>query len=136
MSFDLSWLLEKRIVYAHAYGQVTVNDLQVIVDTIADDIRHGEPPVYAIVDLTSVDKFPTRINAYKDFIFPPEEPNTGKLLLISANKVALFIISVIAQLSQRCIYTFPTLDAGLSFLARTDTSLPWFDLVTEQAAPV
>ena len=133
MACNLSWLLERRIIYADASGQVTVNELQRIVNTIPAYIRQGSAPVYAILDLTRVDKFPTQINAFKDFQFPPPEPNTGMLILISANKLALFIVGVVAQLSKRQIYTFSTLDEGLSFLARKDTTLPWFNLIKTSA---
>src|SRR4051812_31972818 len=136
MSFNLSWFLEKRIVYASASGQVTVSELQNVVHTMAAYIRQGDAPVHALLDFTNVEKFPTRINAYKDFAFPAAEPNTGMLVLISANKLALFIIGVVAQLSDRNIYTFPTLDEGLAFLARKDSTLPWFEMVKEEAASV
>ncbi|MBI1255993.1 MAG: hypothetical protein GC204_00850 [Chloroflexi bacterium] len=134
MSMNLSWLLEKRIVYASTEEQVTVSELQDIVTAIADYIHQGDAPVHAILDFTNVERFPTRINAYKDFVFPAGEPNTGLLVVISANKLALFIMGVVAQLSERQIYAFPTLDEGLAFLARKDWTLPWFEMIRHETA--
>ncbi len=99
MPIEATWLVEKRVVYFRAYGQVTGADVAAVKEQQLRNHEDGIAPVHTIVDVYSPSiKIPS-IPQLRQFGYTSMHPKTGWMLLLGSEKsVVTFGVSVIIQM--------------------------------------
>jgi hypothetical protein len=123
MAYEIEWLVEKRVLYIKAVGDITLEELEIAVERMQSMMDNGEAPIHSISDNRFIGKFPTSLSTLKKFM--KRHPKvTGWSLLIQENTATRFIGEMLTRfLGQSNIKSFKALSEGLAFLERNDQSL-------------
>jgi hypothetical protein len=123
MAYQIEWLLENRVLYIKAVGDVTIEDLEAAISIMTTMLDNGEAPIHSISDNRFVGKFPTSLSTLRKLMTPHPKAK-GWSLLIQNNTATRFIGEMLTRFSgQSKIKSFTTLVEGLAFLERNDPSL-------------
>ena len=123
MPYEISWLVDKRIVYIRTYGLVTGEELVAQNDELQNYIPLSENLLHVITDGTDTTGTDMGLRDLQKTQFNDVE-NLGWAIYVSPSKMNRFFASVITQLSQKRGRQFGTLEEALSFLQEVDDTLP------------
>ncbi len=129
MAFELSWLLEGRVLYARLYGTVTEQD-----DDAADWLveaflnQSNGLPVHVVTDTTGIEQIQSDIKPSRDVEREHplcKHPALGVRLSVSSARAPLFryLSPFLSEAFKPSPLTFHSLDAGLAYLCQIDRSL-------------
>lgn len=124
MSYELSWLLDKRIIHLRAFDVLTTEEYRAAATELLTLFDEGIAPVHIVVDHLDVQEIKFSPGIIKELIFPEQHSNSGWTILVSASKMAAFSINMIVQLNKIPMKTCNTIEEALSILQRMDQSLP------------
>lgn len=123
MPYELSWLLDKRIIHLRAFDILTAQEYQSAADELLLMFSDGIAPVHVIVDHLDVQEIKLSPTILKELIFPNQHEASGWTILVSPSKLATFSISMITQLNKVAIRTCDSLEEAMSILQRVDQSI-------------
>src|SRR3982751_297543 len=123
MPYQLSWLVEKRVIYTRLYGLVTSAELSAQKEEMEPLIQSSDQLLYIITDGTDTTGTDMGLRDLQKTQFA-DTPNLGWSVYISPKKMDRFFASVITQLWKKRSREFATLDEGIRFLQSVDESLP------------
>ena len=125
MPIEATWLLDKRVVYFHAHGNITAQDVEAVKELQLRHHDEGIAPVHTIVDVQSPSiKIPT-LNQMRQAGYTPMHPNTGWMLLRGSEKsIVTFGVSVIIQMvGSKHLKVVKSLEEVVEFLNHNDRTL-------------
>lgn len=123
MPYAVSWLVDKRVIYAQLYGYVTTEELSAYYQSLIDLAQDSELLLHTLTDSTGMTGMKMSFRELQNMGFDGIH-NLGWAVLISPNKINRFFASVITQLSHKRGRQFATIEEGLRFLQEIDDSLP------------
>lgn len=124
MPFQVSWYVEKRIVYGHYYGEITIEELTEATAIIYDYLEQTEAPAYLIVDTTDVTRHPYSLASLKQALGRDRHPNLAWTLGVTPNKMVRMMSGMLNQMARMQAKHFTKLEEALEFLQRLDKTLP------------
>lgn len=123
MSYTSSWYLDKRIVYTRVQGDLTPEEALTIGEKHAEFLREGDRPIYIVVDVAEMKKFPTNILQIKQASAYLSDPALGWVILVGGSTLTTSFANIITQLTGSHFRGFRTLKAALQFLEAEDPTL-------------
>jgi len=133
MPYEISWLVEKRVLYTRMYGYVTGEDLRNNNADMATYVLESEQLLHTVTDATETTGTDMGLRDLQNTQFTSVE-NLGWGIYISPSKMNRFFASVITQLSKKRGRQFATLDEALKFLNEMDDTLPPLSLSDRSGA--
>lgn len=129
MTYKLTWMVDKRIIYFRTSGVVTIDEIKEANRQIMVMIDEGIQFVHLLTDSTDVDKIvfslSDLVSAFRGILYVP---NLGWSIYVSPKALERFFANVTTQLSQSRHREFGTLDQAIAFLQSVDETLPEIDL--------
>ncbi len=123
MPSEVSWLVEKRILYIRMYGFMTGQEIAAQNKIMETYIRQSEQLLHLISDSTDMTGTNMGLRDLQKMQFA-NVPNLGWSIYISSRMMDRFFASVITQLMKKRGREFATLEQGLHFLQEMDDTLP------------
>jgi len=126
MGYEISWILEERVVHVQYDGVVTNEELRKSNYMAKHYVTNGNDGnvMHVVIDISQATKFPTDLKNLEDLLLSQENPGTGWVILVGANRLARLLTATLSQLTQIQFRAAPTIEDGLAFLAQRDPSLP------------
>lgn len=127
MGFSAEWYIPDRILYARNWGETTVEDIRLQVETLNQMMTDSTSSlIYVILDLTQVTKalnlkdFPKAFGSYKT------NPKYGWMLMVGQkDPLVRFASSVATTLFKAKQRTFANVTEALEFLKVVDPDIDW-----------
>ena len=123
MPYTMSWLVEKRVLYARMYDRMTSQQLTAYYQEMVAYSQTSELLLHTITDSADMKNMEMGLRDLQNMTFAGIS-NLGWAVFISPSKMNRFFASVITQLSKKRGRQFATLEEGLRFLQEIDDSLP------------
>ncbi|MEP6984246.1 MAG: hypothetical protein ABI970_01510 [Chloroflexota bacterium] len=127
MAYELSWLVDKRVLYTRMYGFVTGADLDIQKKEMELYIQQSEQLLHMITDATDMTGTNMGLRDLQKMQFA-SAANLGWAIYVSPNKMNRFFASVVTQLMKKRGREYATLEEGLRFLQDMDDTLPSLSL--------
>ncbi len=123
MPYEISWLVEKRVVYTRMYGFVTGEELANQNKDMTPFVKSSVQLLHTITDATDGIGTDVKLRDLQKANFTDID-NLGWAIYVSPSKMNRFFASVITQLSHKRGRQFATLEEALNFLSDIDDTLP------------
>lgn len=126
MSYFVNWLVEDRVVYASASGDMAADAVQDLMQTIVTALTAStDEMVHVIGDLSALGDYPTRLQEMQELTADVlAHPRLGWVLLYGRmDEITQFLATVLATNTRTSLRLIQTRDEALHFLARVDPSL-------------
>lgn len=127
MAYELSWLVENRVIYENLAGNLTLDELREVGKLVGEYVATGTPFVHLLADLTQVGKFPMNLREINNIFENPYPDRFGWMVGVTNNQVVRFFGTMIPQLQGARIRMFASADEALRFLQSVDETLPKLD---------
>ena len=128
MAHEIGWYRDGRVIVAHFYGNVSVDDIAAAFKFVGPAVENGTPLVHVITSLEGVTKFPIQLKQISQMTGVLHHPSMGWSVMVSDNTFAKYGGSVLTQLAKARFRIVNSMDAALAFIAYVDSSLE--DLAT------
>jgi hypothetical protein len=124
MGYEVSYLVEKRVVFIYLQGKLTMSELRVMTAESRRLCEEGIPFVHVLSDTREL-KVDFKVSDFMElFRGLPPIPTVGWSVQITDNALQRFFFSLIAQLTHNKTRTFVTVEEGIAFLQKIDDTLP------------
>jgi len=124
MPCSFEWYVQGRVIVEKFFGDVVVADLVRLNAEVTTLIaQEGVTPVHTIVDLTSVEKYPTKLNEVFSTIQKRVPEKEGWVLIVTENPILRFFASMVLQFARLPMRTFKTIPEAVGFLSENDQTL-------------
>jgi hypothetical protein len=123
MPHQISYLIDKRVIYHRFHGHITIDEIREGSTAAADLIRRGEPPVHDIVDATGVANLDFHLRELLNATSFIKEPQLGWMILVGGNPLVRFFATMLGQVGRVHFHTANDLDEAFAILQRVDPSL-------------
>jgi hypothetical protein len=125
MGYEITWLVESRIVYAKMYGTVTREETMQFRDDITRAINSGTPDVHVVThaaeNVKNTMSLSDLISLFKQ---STRNPKQGWSIYVSPNQINRFFATVVAQMTKTRTREFAALEDAIAFLKASDHTLP------------
>jgi hypothetical protein len=123
-SYEVQWLIEKRVVFYKASGAYDPDGMQEAASAVAEHVEQGIAPVHLIIDLTDLSSpgidFRATIKAIATIRNPARD---GCIFMISSSPVMRFFGVAAANMLRVNFRLVATLTEALQALLNFDASL-------------
>ena len=123
MPYQVSWLVDQRVMYTRMYGFVTGEELGAQKVEMEALLPKDGPKLYIITDGTDTTGTNMGLRDLQKTQFA-DATSLGWAVYISPKKMDRFFASVITQLLKKRSREFATLEEGIRFLQSVDETLP------------
>jgi hypothetical protein len=123
MPHQISYLIEKRVIYHHFNGHITIDEIREGSAAAAELIRGGEPLVHDIVDASGVTDLDFHLRQLFSVANFTKEPQLGWMILVGGNPLVRFFATMLGQVGRVNFHTANNLDEAFAILQRVDPSL-------------
>lgn len=123
MAHTLNWIVENKVIHAKLWGDLELDELTTINQSIVDRMHDGHPPVYVILDMTGVRRYPTSLPHLARIAEFIHDPYLAWIMLLSDNAILRAVASAITYTTRTRLMSFPTLRAALADIARREPHL-------------
>ncbi len=123
MPYEISWLVDKRVIFSQTSGFLIGDDFTALNAAMEEYARMGENLIHIISDSTEVTGMDLGLRDLQKIRFP-DLPNMGWAISISPRQMERFFASVLMQLTNKRGRQFATLEEALRFLQEIDDTLP------------
>lgn len=130
MPYQVFWYIENRVIGTRFYGDITATELATHRESLKVYIQTGIPPLFLLIDMREVTKFPLQFNAMLKEISEYRSHNhqIQHMLVLSSNRLINFFNVLAARTVDIPVTTFKTQEEADTFLAAKApdlaTSLP------------
>jgi hypothetical protein len=125
MGYELTWLVENRVIYVRMYGTVTREEAIRFRDDITQAIDSGTPYVHVIThaaeNVQNTMGLSDLIGLFKQ---PAANPNQGWSIYVSPSQINRFLATVVSQMTKTRTREFAALEDAITFLKANDHTLP------------
>ncbi len=126
MSYEVSWLVDRRVLYVRLYGSHSSEEIRRLAAETRELCEEGLPFVHIISDTTeqlrAEFKMQDILNMFRGA--PPPIAKVGWSTYVSLNPVNRFLFSITSQLTSGKHRAFVTLEDAIAFLQQVDHTLP------------
>lgn len=123
MPFELSWLVEKRVVSLKVWGKINISENKEMNARLSEIIHAGEAPVHLIVTLGDSLSVPLDISMLAKGS-PVTDKMVGRSILVGASGMIRFLGQMVANVTHADVRLVDTLEEAYQALRETDSSLP------------
>jgi hypothetical protein len=136
MPFDVSWYLEKRVLYVRVSGIIRDDEIKPFDDVMLRYIEQGEGQlVHAISDFRAAEKMPAIRTMVRKLSFP-SHPQFGWTAFFGfRSPILIMTLSVVPQVFKARFRHLSSLDQALNFLPQVDDTLPDLHQFKDRLAP-
>ena len=136
MPFEVSWYLEKRVLYVRVSGIIRDDEMKPFDDVMISYIEQGEGQlVHALSDFRDAEKMPSIRTMVRKLSFPGH-PRFGWTAFFGfRNPILIMTLSVVPQVFGARFRHLNTLDQALHFLPQVDNNLPDLHQFKDRLAP-
>jgi hypothetical protein len=124
MTYQITWLLENRILYVLNTGIGTAEDVVNSTREVKTLLEQSRPFVHMIVDGQQEANDIKLGDLLTILRTSPASPNLGWFIYVSESKMNRFFGSMASQMTGAQTKAFATLAEALAFLQHVDQSLP------------
>jgi len=132
MPYEISWLVDKRVLYTRMYGFISSEEMDAQNKEIAEYAQKSELLLHTLNDGIGVTGTSMGLRDLQNTQFNNFN-NLGWAIYISPSKMNRFFASVITQLSKKRGRQFATLEEGLRFLQEIDDTLPQISMLEKSS---
>ncbi|MFN8376786.1 MAG: hypothetical protein U0694_28425 [Anaerolineae bacterium] len=134
MSYETSWLIDKRVLYLRIYGTTTIAQGRQMLDEARALCEQGTPFVYIISDATEQTATEFRLQDILEVFreSAPPIPGVGWSVYVGPGAIERFFFSVMSQLTSGKHRAFATLEEAIAFVQRQDETLPVIPMPVRQ----
>ena len=122
MSHTISWYLDKRIVLVQYSGTLTSDELQIAVPETVRTMDQGIPPLYMVVDVSAVGKFPMNLGELKR-LTEAKHTSLSWVAMVGMNALTRFVISALSQFADLKIRPANSVEEAVAYFAEIDASV-------------
>ncbi len=125
MGYQLSWLVEDRVMFCYVSGVMTRDDMVLLIDDVATRIRNGKPPVHYIGDSTQLEKLDLTVrDIHLLFRFIRRPPESGWNLDVTTNRFTRFVGGIASHLAGIRYRQMNSIEDAITYLQQADLTLP------------
>ncbi len=125
MGHEISWLVDKRVVYVRTYGEMTMSEMKEISVHARKLCEEGIPFVHVISDAAEQGKVDVKLQDVLNFFRGAEViAKTGWSVYVGKTAMERFIFTIISQFNKNNHRTFATLAEAVAFIQSVDETLP------------
>ena len=122
---QISWLVDKRVIFVDIGTSLTMVDLIEMNDTIIEFLNTGEPEVHVIYRATEIKSFPMTFSSVGDVFTMVGHKNLGWSITISNSRILKLIGTMVNKIANRhTIKYLDTYDDAKQLLQKQDPTLP------------
>lgn len=119
------WLVVGRVLHARVWGEPTAADAYAMNAEMLQMISaDGVAPVHVIVDLTDLVRLPSDVREIMSGMRIEQPEKSGWTVVVSRSAIARFVAALTAQFLRQKVRAVSELDAALTFLWSSDSTLP------------
>ena len=122
MTHTISWYLDKRIVLVQYSGTLTSDELQIAVPETVRTMDQGIAPLYMVVDVSAVGKFPMNLGELKR-LTEAQHPKLSWVAMVGMNSLARFIVTALSQFADLKIRPANSVEEAVAYFAEIDASV-------------
>ncbi len=125
MPIEFSWLLPDKILLSRWSGDITEQDVRVLVDELGVILDNAPRLVHTIIDLSEVGRIHDETVYYYFNSRIPRHPRRGRVALVRASFHGRALADVLNRVSQHELFRlFESREEARDFLLRHDTTPP------------
>ncbi len=122
---QISWLVDKRVIFVDIGTTLTMVDLIEMNDNIIEFLNTGEPEVHIIYRATEIKSFPMTFSSVGDIFTMVGHKNLGWSVTISNSRILKLIGTMVNKIANRhTIKYVDTYDDAKQLLKKQDPTLP------------
>jgi hypothetical protein len=122
MPYDMSWYLEKRIVFINFHETMQLDEMPSMFEALEDFRQAGEDPVHIIADVSRMERFPMAISEVGQLA--PLMDTFGVCVIYGVSQPLLqFVLKVVAKVIKLELRVAETLELALISIGRLDPTL-------------
>jgi hypothetical protein len=119
---EITWYVEKRVLYQRFTGVVTLEDFVISLKESRARLATGIPLVHTLVDTLTLEKYPP-LRQLTRHMTPETGDNTGWTIIMVNNPLMRFAGSVLSQIGGSSFTMTGSLAEALAFLRARDGTL-------------
>ena len=124
MPFQYQWLIEGRVVYARAWGERTVEEIEESSAAVLKYLEEGKPLVHVIRDETGVTSAPANLGKLKTMVEVARHPAMGWIINIGeSGKVTDYVSGLVIRVARARFRKMPSVQEAMDFLLMVDSTL-------------
>jgi hypothetical protein len=125
MPIEFIWLIPEKILLSRWSGDITPDDIRVLVDELSVTFQVAQNVVHTIIDLNDFyHTTPEAMAVYSDSEIPAH-PYRGRVAVVGASEISHRLSALVNRRSQRdMVRVFETREEALKFLLTNDTPPP------------
>ncbi|MCI0711185.1 MAG: hypothetical protein L0154_13590 [Chloroflexi bacterium] len=127
MPYQVSWLVEDRVLYFELYGTFNNTDFHAMMTEGRELVDGGTAPVHIITDMSAVETTEIGMEDFKRR-GRDRSPKLGLSVNVTPRRAERFVSSIGARIMGFNPRHFATVEKAIEFLQRMDTSLPDMDV--------
>lgn len=125
MPFEITWLIEKRLVLERLSGVLTPEELEARILKAKQFLESGQPPVHYVIDMREVEKIPLNLREIRHAARLYRHPALGWTVTFGiSNRIIHTLVTIAAKTIEARYRDFATQDEAIRFLYSLDPSLP------------
>jgi hypothetical protein len=126
MSLDISWLIDKRVIFIRVGGDIDVEAIKHQAELVSEYRSQGIQPVHVIVDARKITKIPLSPGKIKEMGFKSDVG--GWKIIITNSAVIRYLASLMTQLIGLEYRFFETPEAAIAYLYELEPELQQLQL--------
>lgn len=124
MAYEITWLVEKRLLLTTISGKFTQIDLQLWVYELDKQIKSTDLTVHHISDSRHMEKLDISIGGLRTFLRAFQRPSHfGWHIEVRPQPISHLVLSIVNQVLNMQIHMCDSLEEALKFLAEKDPAL-------------
>lgn len=126
MPYTVNWYLDKRIILANLWDDVTVDEYNEMAQMVEDMLTIGNDPyVHCIINMANIGNSPTRLVELQSALKPMlSHPQLGWSLPIMSDETQRYLVVMLSKIYQVRWREMKSIEEALQFLAQMDQTLP------------
>ena len=125
MPYELSWLVEKRVILARFHGVITAEELKRFLPEQHALVAEGTPPIHHINDTTDTGPFEVKLDKLQALLKMLKRPEgVGWYVEANPHPIGRMTSSIALQIAGRRHRVVSTLEEAVAFLQQNDETLP------------
>jgi len=124
MPYQITWLIDERVLYFHIEGELDPDMLREMVQESRDMANRGKNPVHAIVDATRAESIPKHIQTIIQEYKNQKPESSGFTVLVATSSLTRFFAQMVFKVFRLEVRFAADLDDAFMILQRVDTTLP------------
>lgn len=121
------WLVEKRVIFGYAYGELTNDEMAVHNERMIALLDSAEPFVHALLVTHPETQLPTpSLTSGRNILSFIGHPNLGwNVIVHNPHSIMSKLSVVLAKIARARYRQFANIDMALSFLKEIDKTVDW-----------